>query len=108
MSHRPAPPTLVEVRERLLPFCQRHPIRRLDVFGSVAAGTAVSASDVDLLVALHEDAEVTSSHLLEMAGEAEELLGVRVDFVLRRNLESSPRAAQRAAILASAVCIYGA
>jgi hypothetical protein len=34
----------------LLPFCRKHPIARLEVFGSVADGTAAADSDVDLIV----------------------------------------------------------
>src|SRR5271170_1446705 len=34
------PPTVQELRKRLLSFCQKHPITRLEVFGSVADGTA--------------------------------------------------------------------
>jgi predicted nucleotidyltransferase len=40
-----------ELRKRLLSFCQKHPITKLEVFGSVADGTAKPGSDVDLMVA---------------------------------------------------------
>jgi hypothetical protein len=42
-----------------------------------------------------------------MAGEAEELLGRPVDFVLRLSLEKSPNRFAREHILATAVCLYG-
>lgn len=79
----------------------------MDVFGSVARGNATSVSDVDLLVTLEPSREVTTDELLEMAGEAEELLGVPVDFVLRRSLENSGNPETRRHILETAVCIYG-
>ena len=103
------PPALTsdELRRRLRPFCEKHPIRRLEVFGSVARGQAAPGSDVDLLVTLDESAPVSTADLLEMAGEAEELVGRPVDFVLRSSLEKSPNRYAREHILASAVCLYG-
>lgn len=99
--------SLEEVARRLRPFGQRHPIQRLDVFGSVARGNATAGSDVDLLVTLDSPHLVTTDDLLDMAGEAEELLGVPVDFVLRRSLDKSANSETRRRILETAVCIYG-
>jgi len=96
-----------ELRKRLRPFCQKHRIRRLDVFGSAAAGLATSSSDVNLLATLDESTPVPTSELLEMAGEAEELIGRPVDFVLRPSLEKSPNRFAREHILATTVCLYG-
>ena len=96
-----------ELRQRLQSFCEKHHIRRLDVFGSAARGQAGAGSDVDLLVTLDESAPVSTSDLLDMAGEAEELVGRPVDFVLRRSLEQSPNRFARKHILATAVRLYG-
>ena len=96
-----------ELRKRLRPFCEKHRIRRLEVFGSAALGLARSNSDVDLLVTLDESTPVSTSELLEMAGEVEELIGRPVDFVLRASLEKSPNRCAREHILATAVCLYG-
>jgi predicted nucleotidyltransferase len=96
-----------ELRKRLRLFCEKLRIRRLEIFGSAAAGQATSGSDVDLLVALNESIPVSTSELLEMAGEAEELIGRPVDFVLRPSLEKSPNRFAREHILATAVCLYG-
>lgn len=96
-----------ELRKRLAPFCEKHHIRRLEVFGSAAIGQASPSSDVDLLVTLAESASVSTAELLEMAGEAEQLLGRPVDFVLRHSLEKSPNRFAREHILATAVCLYG-
>ena len=73
----------------------------------MARGQASPGSDVDLLVTLDESASVSTAELLEMAGEAEELVGRPVDFVLRQSLENSPNHYAREHILASAVCLYG-
>ena len=102
-----APLSLAELRTVLRPFCEKYRIRRLEVFGSAAKGLATAESDVDLLVTLEDSALPPASDLLEMAGEAEELIGAPVDFVLRRSLEKSPNEFARKDILASAVCIYG-
>ena len=103
------PPTLslTELGTRLRPLCEKHRIRRLEVFGSAARGAATAESDVDLLASFDEGAPVATAELLEMAGEAEELVGRPVDFVLRGSLEKSPNRFAREHIFATAVCVYG-
>ena len=98
---------MAELRTMLVPFCRKHRIRRLEIFGSASRESAASGSDVDLLVTLDESKPVSTGELLEMAGEAEELVGAPVDFVLRRSLEKSPNRFAREHILASAICVYG-
>lgn len=100
-------PSISELRTLLGPFCQKHRIRRLEVFGSLARGKPRPDSDLDVLVTLDESKPVSTGELLEMAGEAEELVGVPVDFVLRRSLEKSPNHFAREDILKSAICVYG-
>jgi predicted nucleotidyltransferase len=70
-------------------------------------GEAVHGSDVDLLVTLDDAKPVSTGELLEMAGEAEELVGLPVDFVLRSSLEKSGNQYAREHILATAVPLYG-
>jgi len=79
----------------------------LDIFGSSARGLTAAGSDVDMLVTFDESRPVSTADVLEMAGEAEELVGAPVDFVLRQSLEQSPNRFAREHILASAVCVYG-
>lgn len=100
-------PQLTDVASRLQKLGREHPIRRLEVFGSVARGDATAASDLDLLVTLDESRDVTTDELLEMAGEAEELVGRPVDFVIRQSVEQSSNTIAKNQILNSAVCIYG-
>lgn len=104
-SRRREMPSLAELRALFRPFCQKHGIRRLEVFGSAAKGGATPESDLDLLVTLDEP--VSTGELLEMAGEAEDLAGMPVDFVLRRSLEKSPNSFAREDILNSVLCVYG-
>ena len=99
--------SLDELRGRLRPFCEKYSIRRLEIFGSAARGLAGPGSDVDLLVTLDESCPMSTAELLEMAGEAEEVVGAPVDFVLRPSLERSPNRFAREHILATAVCVYG-
>jgi len=107
MNQNRTPPSLAELKTLLRPFCKRHHILRLEVFGSVSRGGTDPGSDLDLLVTLDESKPSSTSDLLEMAGEVEELVGSPVDFVLRPSLEKSPNRFARDHILASAVCVYG-
>ncbi|MSU64050.1 MAG: hypothetical protein EXS31_16930 [Pedosphaera sp.] len=107
MLQRTKPPSLAELRTLLGAFCQKHRLRRLDIFGTAARGLATADSDVDMLVTTDSARPPSTSELLEMAGEAEELVGVPVDFVLRSSLEKSPNPYFREHILATAVCVYG-
>lgn len=107
MVDRTHPLHLSEVAIRLRPLGLRLAIQRLDVFGSFASGKATTGSDVDLLVTLDPNCDVSTDELLDMAGEAEELVGVPVDFVLRHSLDESANPETRRQILKTAVCIYG-
>jgi predicted nucleotidyltransferase len=101
------PRSISDLQNRLKSFCEKHPIRRLEVFGSVATGKGGPGSDVDLLVTLDESRAVSTAGILEMAGEAEELLGSPVDFVLKSALDRSPNRFARENILSTAICVYG-
>jgi hypothetical protein len=107
MGETPGTQFVDDLRRRLRPFCQKHHIRRLEVFGSAARGQAGPHCDVDLLVTLDDSAPLSTAALLEMAGEAEELVGAPVDFVLRSSLEKSPNRFARDHILSTAICVYG-
>ena len=98
---------LDEIRPKLAPFCRRHRLRHLAVFGSFSRGEQKAHSDIDLLATLENPATVLADELFEMAGEAEELLGHPVDFVLRDRLEASSNRLAREHILATAVTVYG-
>ena len=106
MSIRLPPPSVPELKARFASFCHRHDIQRLEVFGSVADGRADEESDIDLLVTLRAEPPVSVSELLEMVGEAEEIIGAPIDFVLRSDLEREG-SARSEHILRGAVCIYG-
>lgn len=104
---RNTPMSIPDLRSMFRPFCEKYGIRRLEVFGSTARGNSDPRSDVDLLVTLNNPSDVATGDLLEMAGEAEEVVGTRVDFVLRNQLEASTNSFAKEQILSSAVCVYG-
>jgi predicted nucleotidyltransferase len=95
------------LRVRFAHFCDKYSIRRLEVFGSVARGESRLDSDLDLLACFDPNEIPSTGELLEMAGEAEEIAGRPVDFLLRKNLDASTNPHCRQSILKHAVCIYG-
>jgi uncharacterized protein len=107
MSQTRHPLSLADLQQRLRPLCEKHHLRRLEIFGSAARGEAEPGSDVDLLVTFDDSAPLSTATLLDMAGEAEELVGAPVDFVLRTSLDKSPNRFARERILSTAVCVYG-
>jgi len=68
--------TITELRELLLPFCENHPIAKLEVFGSIADGTARVGSDVDLMVTFKAGAKL-GAEFLDIVLELEDLLAVQ-------------------------------
>jgi uncharacterized protein len=99
--------TIAELRELLLPFCKNHPIAKLEVFGSIAAGSASPGSDVDLMVTFKAGANV-GAEFIDMALELEDLLGCRVDLLDRASVENMENWILRRSILESVRTIYAA
>ncbi|MEA4944698.1 MAG: nucleotidyltransferase family protein [Propionicimonas sp.] len=96
--------TIVPVdQERLRTLCQRYGIARLDVFGSVARGTATENSDVDLLYTLAPGARLGWA-IEDLAVELTEMLGRPVDLVSHGAL--NPRL--RDAVIREAQPLYAA
>ncbi|MCL2787167.1 MAG: nucleotidyltransferase domain-containing protein [Micrococcales bacterium] len=78
-------------QDRLRTVCERYGVARLDVFGSVARGTAGSDSDIDLLYTLAPDA-LLGWEIEDLEAELGEILGRPVDLVARRSLNALIRA----------------
>ena len=68
--------TIGKIRNEL---SSRFTVQRIGVFGSFARGSAVSESDVDILVELKEP---TFDHYMDLKFYLEEMLGRSVDLVL--------------------------
>lgn len=65
---------------RLREFCQRHPILKLSLFGSVLRDDFGPESDVDILVEFEPDAHVNFYDMVTMEMELTEMIGRKVDF----------------------------
>lgn len=101
------PPTLSEIASCLAPFCQRHGVKRLEVFGSLARGEARPGSDIDLLVTFQPDVHL-GWDFFELHTELENLLGCGVDLLTRRSVEQDENSIRRRSILESTRDIYTA
>ena len=101
------PPTLDEIKARLAPFCRRHGIARLEVFGSLARSEAHPGSDVDLMVTFQPEVHL-GWDFFELHKELEDLLGCEVDLLTRRSVEQDENFIRRRSILESTRDIYTA
>jgi len=66
-------------REQLVAFCERNPILKLSLFGSVLRDDFDDESDLDMLVDVDPDAHVTLFDMVGMELELSEMLGRKVD-----------------------------
>ena len=66
-----------------MPFCKRWSIAELEVFGSVAEGTAKAGSDADLMVTFKEGWDGSLFDFVELKLELEDLLRCPVDLLER-------------------------
>ena len=100
-------PSLEEIRSKLAPFCRRHGVARLEVFGSVARGETRAGSDIDLLVTFQPEVRL-GWDFFELEREIEDILGCEVDLLTRRSVEQDENAIRRRSILESTCEIYSA
>jgi predicted nucleotidyltransferase len=101
------PPSLDEIASRLTPFCRRHGIARLEVFGSLARGEPHRGSDIDLLVTFKPDVHV-GWDFFELHKELEGILGCEVDLLTRRSVEQDENSIRRRSILEFTRELYAA
>jgi predicted nucleotidyltransferase len=64
----------------LAEFCQRHPIRKLSLFGSALRDDFGPNSDVDILVEFEPDARISFFDMVTMEMELTNIMGRKVDF----------------------------
>ena len=102
----PSSLSLAGLRAAVRPVCERHPVSRLEVFGSRAEGTALANSDVDLLVEFLPEANPGLFEMGALQLALEQQLGCRVDLLSRRAVEKSKNLYRRRAILAGPVALY--
>lgn len=100
-------PSLVDLKSRLTPFCERHGILRLEAFGSLVRGDGHRGSDLDLLVTFRPD-EHPGWDFFSLQGELEAILGCKVDLLTRRSVEHDENLIRRNSILQTTREIYAA
>ena len=82
-------PLIENHRAEILALAERHGVRDVRIFGSMARGDADDASDVDLLVSLPSDK--TGLALGGLLMDVQDLLHRRVEVVTERSLHPSFR-----------------
>jgi uncharacterized protein len=92
--------------EKIIDFCRRWRIARLEVFGSVLRDDFRCDSDLDFLASYVPEAHWSLLDRVHMKHELEDMLGRPVDFLNRRALEHDRHNARAAAILAQAQLLY--
>lgn len=88
--------------DKIIAFCQRHPIRKLSLFGSVLRDDFGPESDIDVLVELEPEAKISYLDLAGMQVELSDIVGRQVDLGLTRTL----RPHLRDHVLRTALTIY--
>ena len=68
-------------RDKIIAFCQRYPIRKLALFGSVLRDDFRSDSDIDVLVEFIPGSGITYLDMVTMQDELAAMLGRSVDLV---------------------------
>jgi len=63
----------------LVEFCQRHPIRKLSVFGSALRDDFGPDSDIDMLVEFEPGARISFFDMVTMEMELTDMMGRQVD-----------------------------
>ena len=74
-------PRVIFPEPQLQAFCQRYPIRKLSLFGSVLRDDFDSDSDVDVLVELEPSARISFFDMVTMEMELTDMIGRKVDCV---------------------------
>lgn len=99
------PPTPEAIARVLAPFCRKHGISRLELFGSVARGDAVVGSDVDLIVTFPEHPGLA---IVTIEEECASLLGVPVDLLTATAVDEMDNPYRKATIQRDRRTIYAA
>jgi predicted nucleotidyltransferase len=94
--------------DRIERFCAKWKITELALFGSVLRDDFGPQSDVDVLVTFAPGERIGLLTFARIERELGELLGRRVDLVLRRAVEANPADPRNRDIRASARALYAA
>lgn len=88
--------------DEIIAFCERNPIRKLSLFGSVLRDDFGPDSDVDVLIEVEPDARVGYFELADFMFELEDIIGRKVDLLTPGAL--SPYFKQK--VLDTAIALY--
>ena len=94
-------PTLEMIQQAVLQAASEYPVKRIELFGSYANGTADTDSDVDFLVEFSEN-PTSLIHICGLRETLSELLNTDVDIV------KLPRKPDDGLEIDRTVCMYGA
>ena len=95
--------TPAEIEVVAIPACREFNVKRLDLFGSLANGTASSSSDADLLVEFNEPDLQPSKRFFGLLHYLEDALGCDVDLLTTGRLKNP---VFRSRVLRERVAIY--
>ena len=75
-------PIIESKKDELFELCQKHHVRRLDVFGSAAVGDFTPSSDIDFVVEFDDSAALRRfDNFFELLDAMQKLFGRYVDLV---------------------------
>ena len=94
-------PEFTAIQQTIYPVLQKHGIKRANLFGSFADGTATEQSDVDLLVEL--SVSIGLLQFIRIKHDLEDVLQRKVDLVEFRAIKPS----LQKLILKQSIPIYG-
>ncbi len=79
--------SLAEIKEKIIPVCEKYDIPEVYIFGSYANGTARPDSDVDLII---DSTNVKGFlHLIQIKNAMEKQLGKKVDITTLNALKEN-------------------
>jgi predicted nucleotidyltransferase len=77
-----------DIKRSVGPACREFGVRRLDAFGSIARGTALATSDVDLLVEFTTPDQAPAKRFFGLLHQLEMILGREVDLLTINSLRN--------------------
>ena len=107
ITSRPVPQLNIDA-EQIAAFCEKWGIAELSVFGSVLRDDFGPDSDIDVLVLMQPDADLTFARWDQMESELSELTGRPVDLIFKDAIQKSLNWIRRREILSTARVIYAA
>ncbi len=97
--------TVSDIRKAVKPICDRHQVRRLELFGSMARGQAKTDSDIDFCVQLENlPPSEYARQFFGLLHDLEDALHTTVDLLTTASIQ---KASLKQSLQADGICIYG-